>query len=88
MEIKVVIELPIKHLELLESLGVAQPKGVLLYSPLGIGKKLLARVMAHHADCLFILALGVELAQKCMEGSRMVRKLFIIRLSRIESPSR
>jgi 26S proteasome regulatory subunit T6 len=35
MEIKEVIELPIKHPELFESLGVAQPKGVLLYGPPG-----------------------------------------------------
>ena len=31
-----VIELPIKHPELFESLGVAQPKGVLLYGPPGV----------------------------------------------------
>ena len=35
-EIKEVIELPIKHPELFDSLGVAQPKGVLLYGPPGI----------------------------------------------------
>jgi ATP-dependent Zn protease len=34
-EIKEVIELPIKHPELFEALGVAQPKGVLLYGPPG-----------------------------------------------------
>jgi len=34
-EIKEVIELPIKHPELFESLGIAQPKGVLLYGPPG-----------------------------------------------------
>merc|ERR1719491_1853744 len=47
MEIKEVIELPIKHPELFESLGVAQPKGVLLYGPPGTGKTLLARAVAH-----------------------------------------
>ncbi len=35
-EIKEVIELPIKHPELFEALGVAQPKGVLLYGPPGL----------------------------------------------------
>ena len=53
-EIKEVIELPIKHPELFESLGVAQPKGVLLYGPPGTGKTLLARAVAHHTDCQFI----------------------------------
>lgn len=47
-EIKEVIELPIKHPELFESLGIAQPKGVLLYGPPGTGKTLLARAVAHH----------------------------------------
>lgn len=42
------IELPIKHPEIFESLGIAQPKGVLLYGPPGTGKTLLARAIAHH----------------------------------------
>ena len=36
-EIKEVIELPVKHPELFEALGIAQPKGVLLYGPPGTG---------------------------------------------------
>ena len=47
-EVKEVIELPIKHPEIFESLGIAQPKGVLLYGPPGTGKTLLARAVAHH----------------------------------------
>ena len=47
-EIKEVIELPVKHPELFETLGVAQPKGVLLYGPPGTGKTLLARAVSHH----------------------------------------
>lgn len=78
-EIKEVIELPIKHPELFESLGVAQPKGVLLYGPPGTGKTLLARAVAHHTDCTFIRVSGSELVQKYIgEGSRMVRELFIM----------
>jgi len=78
-EIKEVIELPIKHPELFESLGVAQPKGVLLYGPPGTGKTLLARAVAHHTDCQFIRVSGSELVQKYIgEGSRMVRELFIM----------
>lgn len=63
-EIKEVIELPIKHPELFESLGIAQPKGVLLYGPPGTGKTLLARAVAHHTDCTFIRVSGSELVQK------------------------
>ena len=37
-EIKEVIELPVKHPELFDALGIAQPKGVLLYGPPGTGE--------------------------------------------------
>lgn len=78
-EIKEVIELPVKHPELFESLGIAQPKGVLLYGPPGTGKTLLARAVAHHTDCRFIRVSGSELVQKYIgEGSRMVRELFVM----------
>ena len=65
-----VIELPIKHPELFESLGVAQPKGVLLYGPPGTGKTLLARAVAHHTDCTFIRVSGAELVQKYIGGEQ------------------
>eukprot|EP00928_Gymnodinium_smaydae_P037728 TRINITY_DN2614_c0_g2_i1.p1 TRINITY_DN2614_c0_g2~~TRINITY_DN2614_c0_g2_i1.p1 ORF type:complete len:402 (-),score=119.40 TRINITY_DN2614_c0_g2_i1:135-1340(-) len=78
-EIKEVIELPIKHPEIFESLGIAQPKGVLLYGPPGTGKTLLARAVAHHTKCCFIRVSGGELVQKYIgEGSRMVRELFVM----------
>lgn len=78
-EIKEVIELPIKHPEIFESLGIAQPKGVLLYGPPGTGKTLLARAVAHHTQCCFIRVSGGELVQKYIgEGSRMVRELFVM----------
>eukprot|EP00002_Diphylleia_rotans_P006987 TRINITY_DN1645_c0_g1_i1.p1 TRINITY_DN1645_c0_g1~~TRINITY_DN1645_c0_g1_i1.p1 ORF type:complete len:400 (-),score=103.84 TRINITY_DN1645_c0_g1_i1:426-1625(-) len=85
-EIKEVIELPIKHPELFESLGIAQPKGVLLYGPPGTGKTLLARAVAHHTDCTFIRVSGSELVQKYIgEGARMVRELFV--MARQHAPS-
>merc|ERR1711964_48693 len=85
-EIKEVIELPIKHPEIFESLGISQPKGVLLYGPPGTGKTLLARAVAHHTDCKFIRVSGSELVQKYIgEGSRMVRELFV--MAREHAPS-
>jgi len=85
-EIKEVIELPIKHPELFESLGIAQPKGVLLFGPPGTGKTLLARAVAHHTECTFIRVSGSELVQKYIgEGSRMVRELFV--MAREHAPS-
>ena len=85
-EIKEVIELPIKHPEIFESLGIAQPKGVLLYGPPGTGKTLLARAVAHHTDTTFIRVSGSELVQKYIgEGARMVRELFV--MARQHAPS-
>lgn len=85
-EMKEVIELPIKHPELFESLGISQPKGVLMYGPPGTGKTLLARAVAHHTDCCFIRVSGSELVQKYIgEGSRMVRELFV--MARQHAPS-
>jgi 26S proteasome regulatory subunit T6 len=84
--IREVIELPVLHPELFESLGIAQPKGVLLYGPPGTGKTLLARAVAHHTKCTFIRVSGSELVQKYIgEGSRMVRELFI--MAREHAPS-
>ncbi|CZT99644.1 26S protease regulatory subunit 8 [Plasmodium falciparum Santa Lucia] len=85
-EVKEVIELPVKHPEIFESLGISQPKGVLLYGPPGTGKTLLARAVAHHTDCTFIRVSGSELVQKYIgEGSRMVRELFV--MAREHAPS-
>jgi 26S proteasome regulatory subunit T6 len=85
-EIKEVIELPIKHPEIFEALGISQPKGVILYGPPGTGKTLLARAVAHHTDCCFIRVSGSELVQKYIgEGSRMVRELFV--MARESAPS-
>eukprot|EP00760_Papus_ankaliazontas_P029790 PhM_4_TR4462/c1_g2_i1/m.92776/K03066/PSMC5, RPT6; 26S proteasome regulatory subunit T6 len=85
-EIKEVIELPVKHPELFEALGIAQPKGVLLFGPPGTGKTLLARAVAHHTDCTFIRVSGSELVQKYIgEGARLVRELFV--MAREHAPS-
>lgn len=85
-EVKEVIELPIRHPEIFEALGIPQPKGVLLYGPPGTGKTLLARAVAHHTDCQFIRVSGSELVQKYIgEGARMVRELFV--MARQNAPS-
>ncbi len=76
-EVKEVIELPIKHPEIFDALGISQPKGVLLYGPPGTGKTLLARAVAHHTKCQFLRVQAGELVQKYIgEGARMVREVF------------
>jgi len=85
-QLKEVIELPVKFPEIFESLGVMQPKGVLLHGPPGTGKTLLARAVAFHSGCTFIRVSGSELVQKYIgEGSRMVREIFL--MAKENSPS-
>ena len=55
-EIKEVIELPVKHPELFDALGIAQPKGVLLYGP--PGKTLNILSLGMNAHYLFLVYLG------------------------------
>nr|KAF6452862.1 hypothetical protein HJG59_008188 [Molossus molossus] len=75
-KIKEVIQLPVKHPEFFEALGIVQPKGVLLYGPLGTGKVLLALVVAHRTDYTIIRVSDSELVQKFIgEGARMVKEL-------------
>ena len=69
-----------------ESLGIAQPKGVILYGPPGTGKEYYWREQLHYTDCKFIRVSGAELVQKYIgEGSRMVRESFV--MAREHAPS-
>src|SRR2546430_11583411 len=49
MKVREMIELPLKHAELFERLGIDPPKGVLLYGPPGTGKTLIAKAGANEA---------------------------------------
>ena len=65
------------HPEKFVKLGIDPPKGVLCYGPPGMGKTLLARVVANRTDACFIRVIGSELVQKYVgEGARMVREIF------------
>jgi proteasome regulatory subunit len=77
MELREVIELPLKHPNLFKELGIEPPKGVLLYGPPGCGKTLLAKAVAGETQATFISLVASELAQKFVgEGARIVRELF------------
>ena len=60
-EIREVIELPIKHPEVFESLGISQPKEVLMYGPPGKEKLYLQR----HVTIIMIFASSVYMEMKC-----------------------
>src|SRR2546428_8047154 len=52
-KVREVIELPLRHPELFERLGVEAPKGVLLHGPPGTGKTLLAKAVAAETNVTF-----------------------------------
>ncbi|MEM1628878.1 MAG: proteasome-activating nucleotidase [Desulfurococcaceae archaeon] len=85
-ELREVVELPLKHPELFEEIGIEPPKGVLLYGPPGCGKTLLAKAVATEANATFISIVGSELVQKFIgEGARIVKELF--NMARRKAPS-
>ena len=63
-KIREMVELPLKHPEIFERLGVEPPKGVLLHGPPGTGKTLLAKAVANESDANFVLVNGPELMSK------------------------
>ncbi|MBC7081152.1 MAG: CDC48 family AAA ATPase [Thermoplasmatales archaeon] len=64
MKIREMIELPLKHPELFERLGIDPPKGVLLYGPPGTGKTLIAKAVANESGASFFTINGPEIMSK------------------------
>ncbi|ADG13398.1 proteasome-activating nucleotidase [Methanocaldococcus infernus] len=85
-EIREVVELPLKHPELFEKIGIEPPKGVLLYGPPGTGKTLLAKAVARETNATFIRVVGSELVKKFIgEGASLVKDIF--KLAKEKAPS-
>ncbi|RLF54906.1 MAG: ATPase [Thermoplasmata archaeon] len=62
--VREIIELPLKHPELFERLGIRPPKGVLLYGPPGTGKTLIAKAVANESGATFVSIQGPEIMNK------------------------
>ncbi len=76
-KIREIIELPIRHPELFERIGIEPPNGVLLYGPPGTGKTLLAKAVASETDANFISISGPEIMSKFFgQSEENLRKLF------------
>ncbi|MDH3276748.1 MAG: CDC48 family AAA ATPase [Nitrosopumilus sp.] len=76
-KIREMVELPMRHPELFEKLGVEAPKGVLLYGPPGTGKTLLAKAVAGETNAHFISLSGPEIMGKYYgESEERIREIF------------
>ncbi len=76
-KLREMVEIPLKHPEIFEKLGVEPPKGVLLYGPPGAGKTLLAKAVASESDANFILLNGPEIMSKFYgESEKKIRDIF------------
>jgi transitional endoplasmic reticulum ATPase len=62
--VREMIELPLKHPELFDRLGIDPPRGVLLYGPPGTGKTLIAKAVANEAGANFYAIQGPEIMSK------------------------
>jgi transitional endoplasmic reticulum ATPase len=71
------IELPLRHPEIFEKLGIEAPKGVLLFGPPGTGKTLLAKAVASESNSHFISISGPEIMSKFYgESEARLREIF------------
>ncbi len=76
-KIREMVEIPMKHPEIFQRLGVEPPKGVLLYGPPGTGKTLLAKAVANESEANFILLNGPEIMSKFYgESEKKIRDIF------------
>jgi len=77
VKVREMIELPMKHPELFERLGIEAPKGVLLHGPPGTGKTLLAKAVANETNAHFISITGPEIMGKYYgESEERLRQIF------------
>jgi transitional endoplasmic reticulum ATPase len=77
LKIREMVELPMRHPELFEKIGVDAPKGVLLYGPPGTGKTLLAKAVAGETNAHFISLSGPEIMGKYYgESEEKIREIF------------
>ena len=76
-KIREMVELPLKHPEIFDKLGIEPPKGVLLHGPPGTGKTLLAKAVANESEAHFILLNGPEVMSKFYgESEKKIRDIF------------
>jgi transitional endoplasmic reticulum ATPase len=76
-KVREMIELPLRHPEIFERIGIEAPKGVLLHGPPGTGKTLLAKAVANETNASFYSIGGPEIMSKFYgESEERLREVF------------
>jgi len=84
--VREMVELPMKHPQIFQRLGIEPPRGVLLHGPPGTGKTLMAKAVANETGAEFFSIAGPEIISKYYgESEQQLRDIFDE--ARDESPS-
>ena len=76
-QVREMIELPLKHPELFDKMGIEPPKGVLMHGPPGTGKTLIAKAVANESNANFYTLSGPEIMSKYYgQSEENLRKIF------------
>jgi transitional endoplasmic reticulum ATPase len=76
-QVREMIELPLKHPELFDKMGIEPPKGVLMHGPPGTGKTLIAKAVANESNANFFTLSGPEIISKYYgQSEENLRKIF------------
>eukprot|EP00758_Cryptobia_borreli_P015398 Tbor_TRINITY_DN6021_c3_g1::TRINITY_DN6021_c3_g1_i1::g.11140::m.11140/K13525/VCP, CDC48; transitional endoplasmic reticulum ATPase len=77
VQIREMVELPIRHPEIFKNIGIKPPRGILMYGPPGSGKTLIARAVANETGAFFFVINGPEIMSKMAgESEGNLRKAF------------
>ncbi|MDO9706836.1 CDC48 family AAA ATPase [Paracraurococcus lichenis] len=76
-QVREMVELPLRHPELFQRLGIDPPKGVILHGPPGTGKTLLAKAVANESEASFFSIAGPEImGSHYGESEQRLRDIF------------
>lgn len=77
VQIRELVELPLRHPQLFKAIGIKPPRGILMFGPPGTGKTLMARAVANETGAFFFLINGPEIMSKMAgESESNLRKAF------------
>ena len=72
-----IVELPLRHPEIFQRLGIEAPSGIMMHGPPGCGKTLLAKALANECEANFFSVNGPEIMNKYYgETEAKLREIF------------